>query len=176
MLKTLLKFKIIIHYSPLIHQASHLVVEGYQVDQHDFPFINPCVLLSDILLSLMRLEMVSRRICSITFPQIKVMLTACMYFPRYSFLPFLKIEMEFSFFQSSGITSWSPQPFKDDNEWPHNANSLSIQGCILSGPMDLCMSSSFKHFLSWSCSVEGKSTFLQTFPWVWGSWYSSGQF
>lgn len=74
-----------------IHPASHLIAEGCQVDQTLFPLRKSMLIAPNTFLSFMVLGTVSRVICSISFPGIKVRLP-CLAF---SFLPFSKNDAGF---------------------------------------------------------------------------------
>ena len=153
-----------IYYYPLIHQASQFTVEGYQVGQAWLSLCNNLCWLLLITLSVRCPAMVSRKICSITFPGTELRLTS-LSLPRSSFLPFLKTGVMFAFFQSSKISLDHHDLSKTmKNDLPVTpTSSLSTLGCIPSGPMDLCTSSLFKCSLTWSSSTEGKSSVFQTF-------------
>lgn len=94
------------HGSPLTHQAFHLIMEGYEVGQTQFPFDKSVLTAADHL-SFKCLETVSRISFSITFPGIKVRL-ACLQLLGF-FLPFLKTGVTFALFQCSG----TPPPHFD---------------------------------------------------------------
>lgn len=56
--------------SPVFHTASHLTVEGNELGQVQFPLYKSMLTTLITFLSFMCLEMLSRRIFSITFPRI----------------------------------------------------------------------------------------------------------
>lgn len=157
----------LVYSCPLSLSPHHRRVVGQAFQLYKHMLTNP-----NYWLFLIWLETASKRFWCITFPRNAVRLTglqlssSCFLFLKTGVMWLFSILMKLS---------PSPQPFKYDNDRPHNANFLNTQGFILSDPVDLCMSSSFKCFLSWSCSIEGISTFLQTFSWVGGSLYPSGQ-
>lgn len=63
-----------INYSLLSHNASHFITE--RLSRRDFSFITLCWLIPVIFMSFIGLEVVSKRVCTITFPGIKVMLSS----------------------------------------------------------------------------------------------------
>lgn len=128
-----------IHRSPLIHHTRHLFVKGYRVGQALFPLYKAMLITHHHLLSLMCLEVISNRICSITFPWKQKQLTS-LQFPGRSSLPFLKSGMTFAVHQSSG-TSPDHMVITDFSKVFDQSSSLSTHGCIPSDPMDLHMSS-----------------------------------
>ena len=83
-----------------------------------------------------------------------------------SFLPFLKIGVSFTFFQSSETSPSRIDLSKIINSGlaVTSASPLSICRCILSGPVGLCTSSLFKCSLAWSSSSSSGKSSLQTFP------------
>lgn len=66
------KAKVDIHCSPLIHLASHIIVESNVFVQEKFPFHKSIQTIPITCLSSMCLEMVSRKVSSFTFPGIDV--------------------------------------------------------------------------------------------------------
>ena len=64
-----------IHCFPLVHTSRHVIVESSQVGQTQFAFVNPYWLFPITFLSLMYLDMASRKICYITFSGTVVRLT-----------------------------------------------------------------------------------------------------
>lgn len=106
----------------------------------------------------MCLEMVSKIICSSAFPETEVRM-AGLQFPRSSFMPFLQ-----SSEMSTDHHNLSILPI-DSCLTITLASFFNTTGCILSGPMTLCMSSLF------TCSLTRSSCprfLLQTFPVVSG--------
>lgn len=101
--------------------SSHKAVRLFR---HDFPFITPCWLIPVTFLSFIRLEMASRRICTITFAGIKVRLSS------------LKIGVTFAFFQISRTSPDHHELSKiiESGIVVISASSLSFCGCIPSCP------------------------------------------
>lgn len=132
--------------------------------RHDFPFTNPRCLLLIPFLSLICLEAVSKRICSIALAWIELKMTGLL-FPGSFFLSVLKTRVTFGFLQSLGT---SPD-LHDISEIIMGGftmtlvNTLISCGGITSDHMDLCTSYLFKCFPTWSSSLKDMSSLLQSF-------------
>lgn len=159
--KTLLMLRLT--STTLVHQASHLIAEGYEARQGNpywWPCCPPCVwkcFPQGFSAS------PSRDWGKAVWPIV----------PRSSFLPFLKIVV-LALFQSSGTSTNCHDHSKIMNGGliMTSDSFISTHGCNLSGLMDLHMTSLFKCSLIWSFSTSGKYSLLQTFPLVLGAWDS----
>jgi len=160
-----------IHCSPLIYQASHFIIEGYQVGQVWLPFGEDMLTTPDDFLVLMCLEMVSRTVPS-PFKGLRWDWLVCIslshascpswilkwYLLFYSLWALLLISMTEQ--RSLRVTSQRQLP------------APSALGCVPPGPMDLYTSILFKQSMTWSSSTKGTSSLLQPFLLVSGIWNS----
>lgn len=128
-------------WSPLLHWASCLIREGWLV--RHFSLINPWWLFPMTSLYLIWLEWLPGAFDLSPFNGIKWSWLGCGPLDLLSCPSCLSC-----FYPVLRILPLLLYLFKDDNDWLHDINSLSTQKCILPGPMDLCLSSTFKCFLS----------------------------
>lgn len=126
-----------------------------------------CWLFLITFLSSICLDMVSRRICSMTLsgPELRL---AIGYFPGFSFLHFLKMGIIFLFLQSL-------RTLADCHDFSNvmkcglvtaSASSLRTLECILLGHMDLCVFLLFRWSHTWISPMMGGTSILQSLLWV----------
>ena len=132
--------------------------------RQDLPLVKPCWLSQ--ITSLSSMCTASRRICSMIFPGTEGRLTG-RYFPGYSFLPFVKMGTMFPPFQSPG-TSPDCRDFlniRKSDLATTSAHSLRTPGCILSGPINVCMFRVLRWSRIWSSLTVGGTFLPQSLPW-----------
>lgn len=161
-----------IHSSPVIHQTSLLIIEGYYVGQAWFPLHKSTLTTPNHFRVLHIIGNGFQDYLLHRFPKTKVR-PVVLRILLLAFLSRLHWNLIFIFSQSSGISPdcYDLSTTTECHPAVTSAGSLGSTGCVPSGSLDLCTHKCMnKCSLTWSSSNRGKFSLLRIFALALEAW------
>ena len=161
-----------IHSSPVIHQTSLLIIEGYYVGQAWFPLHKSTLTTPNHFCVLHIIGNGFQDYLLYHFPKTKVR-PVVLRILLLAFLSRLHWNLIFIFSQSSGISPdcYDLSTITECDPAVTSAGSLGSTGCVPSGSLDLCTHKCMnKCSLTWSSSNRGKFSLLRIFALALEAW------